>query len=460
MPLRLPALRRDLVARVAAALALAALVGAGAPPATAADRSPVGALDAASATGATSAAGSGAVSVRGWALDPDATAPIRVRVLVDGVATSTVTADVVRRDVARARPGHGARHGVVATVTGVAAGQRSICLVGVDVGPGSDRRVGCRTVTVPPAARRTPSPAPPVSPPRSPVPRPDPNPLAAGPAMPTWTAAAEARDAARASGRRAVAGELDAIASRPTAVWLGDWYDDATLVRVLRAEVASAQAQRRVPVFVLYAVPARDCGLHSAGGFSDPRYRQWSSLVADTLRGSGAAVVVEPDALALLGECAGQGDRSGLLRHAVGALADAGLAAYLDAGTSDWVPVDVMAGRLRDAGVDRARGFSTNVSNYQDTDRERAWAERLRARLGGTPHYVVDVSRNGRGWQGTWCNPAGAALGEAPRAVQDGSGLDALLWIKRPGESDGTCGGGPEAGTWSEALALALVRAR
>ena len=28
----------------------------------------------------------------------------------------------------------------------------------------------------------------------------------------------------------------------------------------------------------------------------------------------------------------------------------------------------------------------------------------------------------------------------------DGSGLDALLWIKLPGESDGTCNGGPAAG--------------
>ena len=459
MPLRTrsPRRRRGLLSATTVLLAVAAgLVGAA--PAGAADRSPVGALDGATATAA------GAVTVRGWALDPDTTAPIRVRVTVDGGVRATVTADVVREDVARARPAHGPRHGVLATVTGIAAGSRSVCLVGVDVGPGADRRLGCRTVTVPraapaPAPAPAPSPAPPARPPGSTVPT-TPNPLAAGPAVPTWTAAAEARDAARASGRRAVADELDVLARQPTAVWLGDWLDDASLVRVLRAEVASARAQSRVPVFVLYAIPARDCGQHSAGGFTDARYRQWSSLVAETLRGSGAAVVVEPDALALLGDCAGQGDRTGLLRHAVGTLADAGLAAYLDAGTSDWVPADVMAERLRAAGVDRARGFSTNVSNYQTTARERAWAEVVRARLGGGAHYVVDVSRNGRGWQGTWCNPAGAALGEAPRAVRDGTGLDALLWIKRPGESDGTCGGGPAAGTFSEALALGLVRSR
>jgi endoglucanase len=32
------------------------------------------------------------------------------------------------------------------------------------------------------------------------------------------------------------------------------------------------------------------------------------------------------------------------------------------------------------------------------------------------------------------------------------------LWIKRPGESDGTCNGGPPAGTFWDAYAIGLVR--
>lgn len=36
--------------------------------------------------------------------------------------------------------------------------------------------------------------------------------------------------------------------------------------------------------------------------------------------------------------------------------------------------------------------------------------------------------------------------------------IAAYLWIKRPGESDGTCKGGPKAGTWWPEYALGLAR--
>ena len=42
--------------------------------------------------------------------------------------------------------------------------------------------------------------------------------------------------------------------------------------------------------------------------------------------------------------------------------------------------------------------------------------------------------------------------------MNDGSGLDALLWVKLPGESDGTCNGGPAAGAWFPSMALELAR--
>ena len=36
--------------------------------------------------------------------------------------------------------------------------------------------------------------------------------------------------------------------------------------------------------------------------------------------------------------------------------------------------------------------------------------------------------------------------------------LDAFVWIKRPGESDGTCNGGPPAGSWWPEYALGLAQ--
>jgi endoglucanase len=66
----------------------------------------------------------------------------------------------------------------------------------------------------------------------------------------------------------------------------------------------------------------------------------------------------------------------------------------------------------------------------------------------GTREFVIDTSRNGLGpppddphRDDEWCNPAHQALGEPPSTSTTAGHAAALLWIKRPGESDGFCGG-------------------
>ena len=80
--------------------------------------------------------------------------------------------------------------------------------------------------------------------------------------------------------------------------------------------------------------------------------------------------------------------------------------------------------------------------------------------MGGAP-FVIDTSRNGAGPApgDDWCNPPGRALGPAPTGQTGDPAVDALLWIKRPGESDGSCNGAPPAGAWWPEGALALARA-
>jgi endoglucanase len=77
----------------------------------------------------------------------------------------------------------------------------------------------------------------------------------------------------------------------------------------------------------------------------------------------------------------------------------------------------------------------------------------------GGKHMVIDTSRNGNGSNGQWCNPTGMALGNIPTTSTDQSLVDAYLWIKAPGESDGTCNGGPAAGSWWLEYALNLASA-
>ncbi|WIB01180.1 glycoside hydrolase family 6 protein [Curtobacterium sp. MCBA15_012] len=265
---------------------------------------------------------------------------------------------------------------------------------------------------------------------------------------------------ARAAGDTSTAGRLAVIADQPVATWLTDPDETATR-QVVRRVVRDARQQGRTPVFVLYAIPDRDCGSFSKGGTAERDYLPWVRSAVRAMAGSHAVVLVEPDSIAQIHVCERLGaDRLHLLRQAVDELTGRGLTVYLDGGNEDRVPVATMARWLRQAGVDRVQGFATNVSNFYRVDQERAYADRLADAIGGDPHFVVDVSRNGQGWRGTWCNPEGAGLGQPPHVTRGTTRLDALLWVKTPGLSDGTCNGGPAAGQWWESYALDLVANR
>jgi endoglucanase len=255
-----------------------------------------------------------------------------------------------------------------------------------------------------------------------------------------------------------------ALAKRPTARWVTSSIPTGQVRRAVAGYVDAAAAAHRTPELAIYAIPARDCGDYSAGGLTNgPAYRAWIRQVAAGLAGTRTLVVLEPDALPQLGACRGQGHRARLLRWATKRLARAGGWVYLDAGHSTWVSPRVMATRLKRAGVARARGFSTNVSNFRPTGAEKRYARRIVRALRGLGvhgvHYVVDTSRNGAHPApagSDWCNPVQARVGAAPRLVFRGA-FDGRLWVKHPGESDGPCHGGPAAGAWCALLADRLL---
>ena len=252
---------------------------------------------------------------------------------------------------------------------------------------------------------------------------------------------------------------LDLIAKEPTARWLGDWARD------IRAEVDAAVSTitrtRALPVFVAYNIPGRDCGLYSAGGAKgSDAYRSWIRSFAAGLRGRPTIVILEPDALPGM-DClnaTAQRDRLALLADAVQTLRAENAAVYIDAGNARWKSPEVMAARLKQAGIANAAGFSLNVSNYMNNAANIAYGEKL-SRLVGGKHFLIDTSRNGLGTTTEWCNPRGQALGVAPTTNTGHPLVDAFLWVKQPGESDGTCRGGPRAGSWWDEIAIELARA-
>lgn len=253
---------------------------------------------------------------------------------------------------------------------------------------------------------------------------------------------------------------MEKIASAPQANWFGGW--NANVEADVRAAVSSAAAGSVMPVLVAYNIPQRDCGSYSAGGASSADgYRGWIRAFANGIGSRPALVILEPDALAGM-DCLNGTDRQtrlDLLSYAVKTLRDVGAMVYIDGGHSRWHSVETMAPRLESAGIAQATGFALNVSNFHTTAEQVAYGNVLSARVGGK-HYVIDTSRNGLGAAGDseWCNPEGRALGERPSSNTGHALVDAYLWVKRPGESDGACNGHPAAGAWMPEYALGLAK--
>jgi endoglucanase len=320
----------------------------------------------------------------------------------------------------------------------------------------------------------------------------------------------------------------------PQAVWLAGGKPESVEQKV-KEIVQVAYDKGAVPILVAYNIPGRDCSQYSSGGAdTGAGYKAWIDAFAAGLGDYIAVVILEPDSLALTPTDCGLPDtydRVGLINYAAHALSrDLNASIYLDAGNSAWHSVGDMASRLVAGGVKDVQGFFLNVSNYQTTEHEvkygtwiskciafannpeqEGWRldrydlcasqyypadpndfstwhltdEWYDANLGNaipTVHFIIDTSRNGQGpWtppadhpEGdlqSWCNPPDRGLGYRPTANTGQALVDAYLWVKIPGESDGECHRwtsgphdpvcgirNPPAGHWFPDMALELVR--
>ncbi|MFD6281598.1 glycoside hydrolase family 6 protein [Streptomyces sp. NPDC060209] len=254
------------------------------------------------------------------------------------------------------------------------------------------------------------------------------------------------------------------IAAQPAAVWFPA-YNPGAVTGQVRGVTAAAAAAGRTPVLVPYAIPDRDCGGASEGGAPGlDAYDAWMEDFAAGLGSGPVIVILEPDAIAL-SDCLSAGQRSdrfaslaraGRTLHAANPRAKV----YFDGGHSGWHAAAKQAAALREAGAATSGdGIFTNVSNFHGTADEAAYARRVLAALGGPPGLgaVIDTSRNGNGAPeaGEWCDPAGRALGRTPTTDTGLAGIDAYLWVKLPGESDGCKGA---AGSFTPDYAYELAR--
>ena len=266
--------------------------------------------------------------------------------------------------------------------------------------------------------------------------------------------------------RPADAALMERIASQPLAEWVGGW--NGNIGSYVSNAVARISGTNSLPVFVVYNIPGRDCGQFSSGGArGGDSYRRWVRDFANGLGRQRAVIILEPDALAGM-TCLSpdrQRERLDLIHDAVRVLKQKGASVYIDAGNPGWVRADEMARRLNGAGIAEADGFALNIAHFYATSSNITYGTDVSRRVGGK-HFIIDTSRNGQNATsaGNWCNPIGQRVGHVPATRTGHALVDAFLWVKTPGESDGSCGPAeagtnpPPAGAWWPEYALMLVR--
>jgi endoglucanase len=105
--------------------------------------------------------------------------------------------------------------------------------------------------------------------------------------------------------------------------------------------------------------------------------------------------------------------------------------------------------------------YPATESDFSTWGLTTAWYAQNMGTAVATTHFIIDTSRNGDGpnsmqayaqppydqpssviatlASGNWCNPPGSGLGLRPTARTGVPLLDAYLWVKTPGQSDGQC---------------------
>ena len=253
------------------------------------------------------------------------------------------------------------------------------------------------------------------------------------------------------------------IFDQPVAFWYGAKKNknanknlDKSLKRLLNRTLPA------LPYFVLYNLPNRDIGQYSKGGASDAtEYILFLQEFCRGIKDHSPIIIYEPDALPHTTHMTATEAqyRINLMKEGINVITEESNAlVYVDIGHSNWLDPKEAAELIQSVSNDRVRGFSVNVSNYRSTKESVEWALKI-CEYNKNWNFVIDTSRNGNGPHGNdWCNPPGRHVGEVPTCNTGEEKCDAFLWIKIPGESDGTANGGPRAGKFWPEMATELIK--
>jgi endoglucanase len=196
---------------------------------------------------------------------------------------------------------------------------------------------------------------------------------------------------------------------------------------------------------IQYAVAALEAQPHAAA-YLDGTHSAWQSVGTITQRLLTADVQ----------------DAQGLFLNVSNYQPDANL---IDYGTwiSDCIAMvtDTSNAFYGNPGACASQYYPATESDFSTWGLTTAWYAQNMGTAVATTHFVIDTSRNGDGPNsmqayaqppydqpssviatldsGNWCNPPDSGLGLRPTARTGVPLLDAYLWVKTPGQSDGQC---------------------
>lgn len=325
-----------------------------------------------------------------------------------------------------------------------------------------------------------------------------------------------------------LASKMQKLKNIGTAIWIDRIAKIPSVEKALgdARALQKSSGQKILVNLVVYNLPERDCAAYASAGelsVADDGMRKYKTQYIDPIAklfkeysDLRIAAIIEPDSLPNLAtnmnvakcQVAAPLYKEGVA-YAVEKLSLPNTSLYLDSAHGGWLGwpenrrkmAAIFADVLETAGgSEKIRGFATNVSNYSATQIQgqdnngdafyesnpardemtfvRLFAEDLAQAGVKNRFFVIDTSRNGqietRKVRGSWCNVSKAGIGRRPE-VNPSAGVDAFIWVKPPGESDGTsdrsakrydtmCGNqdamqdAPEAGQWFHSNFQMLVK--
>ncbi|KAK1931375.1 Endoglucanase A [Phytophthora citrophthora] len=255
---------------------------------------------------------------------------------------------------------------------------------------------------------------------------------------------------------------LSTVEDYSIAAWYTDRLSTTDRATMLKDITSKCSEDSRMTI-VVYGIPNKDCNAGYSSGGTVSNTADYKTFLSDLTTAVGdrkVLYVVEPDAVGLLAEDGGCGSSAGYLDNlkvAVKALsANANAELYVDVGywtleyDSQRSKVVTTMKELATSGT--LKGVAINTSNYRSTSQLSELCTNFQTAMGSkTMSCIADTSRNYVAPTTTdWCNVLTAGIGAPPTSETNVSNLDYFMWIKPPGESDGTCNGGPAAGSFFE----------